>query len=161
MTRATARIGAILALLAAGAAAWWWMRPERQIDTILHDVASAFTHERPDSGIETLAAVAAIEKHLAADVSIQARDSRIDGRAEVITAAARVRTARPAMRVQFYDRRIAFASDTEASVTVTAEVTTGTASGEDVVDVHQVRATVRKIDGRWVVSTARASAGES
>jgi hypothetical protein len=156
MTLRKAGIAAVLALLAAAAAYWWWMRPERQIQGILDDVAATFTHDGAESGLEALAAVAAVETHLASDVSIQAPDStRIDGRQEAITAAARVRAATRMMRLRFFDPRITFAGDASATVAVTIEVTRRTESGKDLVDVHDVTATIQKSDDRWVVSSAR------
>jgi len=151
-----AGIAAVLALLAVGAACWWWIRPERQIQAILDDVAAAFTHQGAEGGLDALAAAAALQRHLASDISIEGLDStRIEGRQEVITAAARVRARSPMMRVRFFDPRIAFASETSATVTVTTEVTARTESGEDLVDVHHVTATFHKPADRWVVSTAR------
>ena len=153
------RIGAILGLLAAGATAyWWWTRPERQIRAILDDVAGALTYEAGTSGLETLAAVATLEPHLADDVSVQAGGApTIEGRDAVITAGARLRARTPAMRVRFFDTRITFADDRTATLVTTAEAATTTAAGEQRVEVHQVLATVTRSADRWVVSNARAS----
>lgn len=155
MRRPTARIAAVLALLAVGAAAYrWWTSPTRQIHAILSGVAAALSHDEPDAGLQSLSAAAALQQHLAVDVSLETPQSRIAGRQEVIAAAARLRAARPTMRVRFFDPEIAFAGETSATVRVTAEVTTGNDSGEDVVDVHQVLATVEETNDRWVVSRA-------
>jgi hypothetical protein len=157
MTARNAGMAAVLALLLAATAGWWWTRPERQIHAILDDIAAALTHEGGDSGLQALAAAAAIEKHLAEDVAVDVGGERgIQGRDAVVTAAARLRSQTTAMRVRFLDPRITFADDAAASVTVTAEVTTGEA-GADVVNVHQVTATIRQSNDRWVVASAHAS----
>ena len=136
----------------------WWASPERQIRAILDDVAAAFTHEAPESGLTALGAVAALEDHLALDISIEVNGSpRISGRRDAITAAARLRAASPMMRVRFFDPRIAFAGDRSATVSATAEVTTRDASGEETVEVRQVTAGVAKPDDRWVVSSVRSA----
>jgi hypothetical protein len=155
----TVRIGAILALLATGATAyWWWRRPERQIRAILDDVAEALTYEAGTGGLETLAAVAALEPHLADDVSVQAGGAAaIEGRDAVVTAGARLRARTPAMRVRFFDTRITFADDRTATLVATAEAALKTTAGEQRVEVHQVLATVTRQADRWVVSIARAS----
>jgi hypothetical protein len=156
MTARHAGMAAILALLLAGAAGWWWTRPERQIRAILDDVAAALTHEGGESGLETLAAAAAIQEHLAENVSVDIGESRrIEGRDAVVTAVARRRAQTTPMRLRFLDPRITFTDDV-ASVAVTAEVTTGEA-GADVVNVHQVAATIRQSNDRWVVASVRAS----
>jgi hypothetical protein len=156
MSRRTLRIVAVLALAAAVAAAYrWWVSPERQIRAILDDVAAAFTHESRGSGLDALANVAALQRHLADNITVAAADgTRIAGRQEVITAAARIRAAAPARRVRFFDPRISIDGG-RATLAVTAEVTTRADSGEDLVDVHQVRATLARPQGRWLVSEAR------
>ena len=159
MSPRNGRIGAILALLAAGALAWWWWtRPERQIHAILDATATALSSEAGESGLETLAAVAALEPHLADDISVQAGDTpAIDGREAVITAGARLRARQPAMRVRFLDPRITFADADTATVAATAEAAVTTAGGAQRVDLYQVIGTVTRRAGRWVVSIARAS----
>lgn len=155
-----AAIPAFLVLLA-GAAYWWWMRPERQIQAILDDVAVAFTHDAKDSGLQSLAAVAALRPHLADDVSFEGPGSaRIEGREEVITAAARVRAGSQRRRVRFFDPEVTLTGDASATVTVTSEVATGTESGQDSLDVHRVTATLHRIANRWVVSNARIASGD-
>ena len=158
MSRRTLMMAAAVALIAGVAAGYrWWASPDREIRAILDAVASAFTHERRDSGLDALTDVAALQVHLADDVSIEGGDgTRLSGRQEVITAAARVRAAAAARRVRFFDPEIVFDSATAATLSVTAEVTTRSDSGEDVVDVHQVVATVVKPQDRWLVSSARA-----
>jgi hypothetical protein len=92
------------------------------------------TYDEAGSGLDALTAVAALQKHLAADVVIERGKS---------------------LRVRFFDARIARADDASVTVSVTAEVMTRGDSGEDVVDVHQVVATLTTPLDRWVVTTAR------
>jgi hypothetical protein len=160
VTLRKAGIGAVLALLAA-AGYWWWRRPERQIQAILDDVAEAFTHDGKDSGLESLAAVAALRPHLAPDVSFELPGSaRIEGREAAITAAARVRARSQSVRVRFFDAETTFTDDASAEVVVTSEVATATESGQDLIDVHRLTATLHRIANRWVVSHARIRAGD-
>lgn len=156
--RPPARAALVVAALAAGVAAYlWWTSPERRIARILTAVDSAFSHEEPGSGLEALSAVAALQQHLAADVAIDTGrpSGPIAGRQEVISIAARVRAGTPMMRIQWFDTEIDLEDDTRASVTSTAQVTTANASGQEVVEVHEVEARVEKRDGEWVVTTAR------
>ena len=160
MRRRSARIVLVVALVAASAAAYsWWARPERQIRALLRDVAAALSSDPGESSLATLAGVAALEAHLADDISIQAADGvPIEGRDVAITAAARYRARNPVL-VRFLDPAIMFEGDDAATVVVTAEVSTRSATAEGGVEVYQVRATLRRSEGRWLVSTAHASAG--
>ena len=157
MSRRHARIAAAFALLVGLIVGYrWWMNPERQIRAILNDVAAAFTHETPGSGLDALTDVAALQRHLADDVWVETADAvRISGRQEVITAAARVRARSRMRRLRFFDPRIDFANDASATVAVTAEVRTRDGSGDDLVDVHQVLAMLEKPEDRWLVSSVR------
>lgn len=161
MTRRHAGIAAVVALLVAGGAFHrWWTGPERQIRAILDAVAAAMTHAEPDTGLQSLSAAAALQPHLALDVVVETPDTRIGGRHEVVAVAARVRAASPALRLRFFDPRVRLTGETSATLSATAEVITTNESGEDLVDVHQVVATVDKAGDRWVVSHARTMAGE-
>lgn len=162
MSRRNLRIAAVLALLIALAAGYrWWSSPERQIRAILADVAAAFTHDGRDSGLEALAAAARLQPHLAEDVTLQAGTATaISGRDAAVTAAARIRSASGGMRVRFFDPRIAVTDEARASLSVTSEVTTRSDSGEDVVDVLQVTATLERTADRWVVTSARTASEE-
>lgn len=160
MRRGPAQVVLVVALAAAAAGAyWWWARPERQIRALLRDAGAALTSEPGESSLATLAGVAALEEHLASDVSIAPADSApIQGRDAVITAAARYRARNPVL-VRFFDPEITFDSEDEATVVVTAEVTTRAGTAEGNVEVHQVTATVKRSERRWVVSTARSDDG--
>ena len=151
-----ARILMIVVVAAAAAGAWWWWsQPTRQIRAILGDVATALTSEPGESSLETLGAAAALERHLAEDVVVERRDGEsIAGRDAVITAAARARAQRP-RRLRFFDPRITLVGDGEATVVITAEAITQSAAGNGEVEVYEVMATLRRADGRWLVSTAR------
>jgi hypothetical protein len=85
---------------------------------------------------------------------IELPQARFAGRQEIVALAARVRAATPMMRVRFFDPRITVV-DASATLAVTAEVTTRHDSAQDVVDVHQVTASLAEIDDKWVVSSAR------
>lgn len=156
MTHRSARILIIVVVAAAAAGAWWWWsRPTRQIQAILGAVATALTSEPGESSLETLAAAAALERHLAEDVVVEGGDGEsIVGRDAVITAAARARAQRP-RRLRFFDPRITLVGDGEATVVVTAEAIAQSAAGDGEVEVYQVMAILRRSDRRWLVSTAR------
>ena len=158
MPRRIPQIAAVLAVIVVAAASWtWWRSPERQIRAILDDVAEAFTHDEPASGIEALTAAASLQRHLASDVRIQPpRGEVITGRDAAVSAGARLRASSPARRVRFFDPDIRLDGDASASLAVTAEVTVPTSSGQDLVEVHQLTATLINQDGTWRVSAVAA-----
>ena len=161
--RLPARAAVAIAVLAAIFAAYqWWNSPERQIARILTAVDAALTHEEPGTGLDALTAVAELQQYLAPDVSIETGgpSGPITGRQDAVSVAARIRAGSPMMRIQWFDTEIAFEGETRAEVRSTAQVTMADASGQEVVDVHQVEARVEKQDGVWVVTAARRDPGQ-
>jgi hypothetical protein len=150
--------------MAVAAGGWtWWRSPERRIQAMLDDVAAAFTHDEPATGLDALTAAATLQRHLAEDVRIEPPGGApITGRDAAVSAAARVRAVSPARRVRFFDPEVQLDGASSARLAVTAEVTTRTSSGQDLVEVHQVAAALINQDDRWQVSSARsARRGES
>ena len=156
--RPPARIALLVLLVAVAAAAGyrWWASPERQVRRILDDTAAALTHAAPDSGLEALTAAAALQPHLAPDITVTPGGDAvpIQGRQEVVAAAARYRAATPMLRVRFYDPVITLGGE-QGQVRATVEVTQRDAAGQDVVAVHAVAASVTRARDRWVVTSAR------
>jgi hypothetical protein len=158
--RMPARVAVVLLVFAGAWTAYqWWTSPERQIRRILDAVVSALNHDQPESGLVGLGAVAALQQHLAADVSVDTGSPTgpVTGRQDVISLAARLRAGTPMLRIQFFDADISLHSDTAATLRATMQVTTRSESGDDIADVYQVSATLQKSAGQWVVTTARTS----
>lgn len=160
MTNRTVRTIGVLTLVAVGAAGWlWWSNPERQIRAILDDAAAALSAEPGEDSLDTLAAAAALQRHLAPDIVVTGPDGvPLIGRDTVVTAAARLRARQ--VRVRFFDPSITVNGD-GASVRAIAEVTTRPTTGDGAVEVYDVEGILRWSDGRWLVATARASDDES
>ena len=81
-----------------------------------------------------LTAVASLQPHLTADVSIDVNGNSlpIRGRQEVIATATRVRASSPMMRVQFFDPETAISADSSGTTKVTVQMTTRDSGGQDV-----------------------------
>ena len=79
-----------------------------------------------------------------------------DRRDAAVSAGARLRASIPARRVRFFDPDIRLDGDASASLAVTAEVTVPASSGQDLVEVHQLTATLINQDGTWRVSAVAA-----
>jgi hypothetical protein len=147
----------ILALAAAVGMYQWWFSAERQIHRVLAAVPAALNHEQPDTGLAALTAVAALQALLALDVALDPGGGvpPIVGRQDVVSAAARARTATPRLRVQFFDNQVTLQHDAAATATLTAQVVTVDPSGAELAEAYDVEATLEKQDGAWVVTKAR------
>jgi hypothetical protein len=153
------RVAAVAALLAGAAAAWtWWNGAERQIRRTLDGLADGLSHDAPASPLAAVAAVAGMQQYLAEDVVVEAggRFQAISGRSAVLSAAARVRSAVPAIRVEFVDLRVTVGQEgTSASVEGTASVEITDRAGQRRTDAREVVVEMRTEEGRWVVQRAR------
>jgi len=155
---APARVALVaVALVAVVAGYRWWSSPERQINTLLSDVATALSHESAETDLRALTAVASLQTHLTLDVSIEMGGSStpIRGRQEIIATATRVRASNSMMRVQFFDPEIAITGDTSGTTRVTAQVTTRDSSGQEVAAAYTVAMNLVLADGRWQIASAR------
>jgi SnoaL-like domain len=153
-----ARVAIVAVALAATVEGYrWWTSPERQIQRILADVASAMSHESPETDLRALTALAAVQNHLALDVSIDAGPvlGPVSGRQEVLALAARLRASTPMMQVQVFDPEIALADGTAATTRVTLQVTARDAAGEEVASAHVLLIALARVEGHWVVTRAR------
>jgi len=147
----------VAALVAVVAGYHWWNSPERQVNQLLADVARALSHESAETDLRALTAVASLQTHLTADVSIDAGDNSlpIRGRQEVIATATRARTSSPMMRVQFFDPEIAISADSSGTTKVTVQVTTRDSGGQEVAAAYTVSMSLVLADGRWQIASAR------
>lgn len=146
-----------VALVAVVAGYRWWSSPERQINTLLSDVATALSHESAETDLRALTAVASLQAHLTPDVSIEmgGGSTPIRGRQEIIATATRVRASRSMMRVQFFDPEIAITGDTFGTTRVTVQVTTRDSSSQEVAAAYTVAMNLVLADGRWQIASAR------
>jgi len=146
---------AALVLMVAGYR--WWNSPERQVNRLLSDVATALSHESADTDLRALTAVASLQAHLAPDVSIDLGGGSppIRGRQDVMATAARVRASSSMMRVQFFDPDIAISGDASGTTRVTVQVTTRDASGQELAAAYTVSMNLVLAEGRWQIASAR------
>jgi hypothetical protein len=134
----------------------WWNSPERRINRMLSEVASALSHDGVEADLRALAAVASLHNHLRPDVTIDlGRGSQLRGRQDAIAMAARVRTTTPMMRVQFFDPEIRLSADAAGTTRVTVQVTTRGAGDDEVAAAHVVLIDLVRADGRWQIASAR------
>ncbi len=137
----------------------WWNSPERQIRRALAEIAAGFSHDQVASPLGAVSAVADMQPLLAEDIVLEpgGRFDPIRGRASVLAAAARLRTALPALRVEFADVVVSLAPDgTTASVDGTVSAVVTDRAGQETTDAREFAAQMRLVNGRWVVAHVRA-----
>src|SRR5262249_38830997 len=150
------RVAILVAALVAVVAGYrWWNSPERQVNRLLSDISTALSHESAETDLRALTAVASLQTHLTADVSIDMGGGSppVRGRQDVIAMATRVRVSSPMMRVQFFDPEIAIAGDTGATK-VTVQVTTRDSGGEELAAAYTVSMNLVLAEGRWQIASA-------
>ena len=155
-----ARIVLIVVLAAAAVGAYrWWNSPERQIHRVLAGLAEDLSHDQPATGVGAVTAVAGLQQYFAVDVVVEPGGSvpPLTGRDAVLGAAARLYAAVPSLQVEFVDVRIDLGTTgTNATVDCTASARVSDRGGQPSVDAREVIMTLRVIDGRWVIDSARA-----
>ncbi len=151
------RVAIVVAALVGLTAGYrWWNSPERHINRMLAEVASALSHDDAETDLRALATVASLQNHLHPDVSIDlGRGSPVRGRQDAIAMAARVRATTPVMRVQFFDPEIRLSGDSSGTTRVTVQVTTREAGGGEAAAAHVVAMELVRTEGRWQIVSAR------
>lgn len=155
---APVRVAILVAALVAVVGGYrWWNSAERQVNQLLSDVATALTHENAETDLRAVTAIASLQAHLTADVSIDmgGGSTPIRGRQEVMATAARVRASSPMMRVQFFDPEIDISGDASGTTRVTVQLTTRDAGGQELAAAYTVSMNLVVTDGRWQIASAR------
>ncbi len=155
-----ARVGVIVLVIGASIAGYrWWTSPERRIRRVLDGVAEGFSHDAPATALGAVAAVAALQPYLAPEVTVEPGRPLgvVTGRDAVLATAARLRSSTPSMRIEFVDVQINVGADNQsAEVDCTAMATLQDRAGQESVDAREVIITMNTLDGRWVITRARA-----
>lgn len=155
-----ASIASLIVVVATAVGAYvWWNSPERQIRRVLADVADAMSHDAPVRGLAAAAAAAELQDSLAADVVVETGRpfGALKGRDAVVSAATRILMVTPSMRLEFVDTKVAVAADgRSATVDCSAVATMTDRTGQQSVDAHEVMMTMNRVNGAWVISSAKA-----
>ena len=130
------RVAIVVAALVGLTAGYrWWNSPERHINRMLSDVASALSHDGAETDLRALATVASLQNHRHPDVTIDlGRGSLLRGR--------------------FFDSEIRLTGDM-GTTRVTVQVTTRDAGGDEVAAAHVVSIELVRTEGRWQIANAR------
>ena len=150
---------AILVVVAVGGAYLWWSSPERQIRRVLSDIAEALSYDAPATALGAASSAASLQPYFAPDVTIEPGEpyGRVKGRDAVLAAAARLRSRAAAFRVEFVDLQVSLAADKRsARIDCTATATVQDGPGQESMDAREIMMTMNTMDGRWVITWARA-----
>lgn len=151
-------IGAIVVALVAAFGVYQVRNtPERQIRSVLDEVAGAMTHEKPESGLMAAAAATSLQAYLAPRITVDTGRPLgvLTGSQDVAAAAARLRVVTEMMRVEFVDVEVSVTGGTSATVHATVKITTQRGSDGEVVDARELIASFTQLQGRWVVDSVQ------
>ncbi len=138
---------------------WGWRilfpRPEEVIRKRLNDLARAVSSSGSEGVVVKAAKAQAVVAYCTPDVEVVVDvpgypHHEIHGSAELLEAAAAVRTYRPGFKVQFLDIVVTVAPDQNSAV---ADLTArGDMPRERDFSVQELRFKMKKVDGKWLVS---------
>lgn len=138
--------------------AWsWWFSDQRAIRHQLAAIAAALTVRPGEGDLGPVTRAAALRKALAPDVRVSAGGQEIVSRDAVLGLATRWSAPAGGLTVEFDDVQVTVHDDREsADVYCTAKLTGASPQGgEPTVDAREVTVGFVKLDGDWVVSSAK------
>jgi ketosteroid isomerase-like protein len=151
------RVGALTLL--AGLGYWGWgvlfPHPEQAIRKRLNELARAASFSGGEGALVKVAKAQAVTAFCTEDVAIIVEvpgypRQEIHGTAELLQAAAAIRTYREGFKVQFFDIVVKVAPDQKTAV---ADLTArGDVPRERDFSVQELRFKLKKVDGKWLVS---------
>jgi hypothetical protein len=135
----------------------WWFNPTREVQRRLNDIAAALSTSDGEPPMARVTRAAQLRKYLAPDVVVRTGAGELAARDAIVGAVAGFMPPPGGWNVQFVDVQIRVDRSTGASADVymTVEVNGRDArTGQPTVDAREATATLKKIDGEWLVSTA-------
>jgi hypothetical protein len=136
----------------------WWLNPTRAVQRRLNQIAAALSVPDNEAPLTRVARAAQLRTYLAQDVRVRLGDASEAASREQIVAAVSSFTPPPGgWNIQFVDVRVRVNHDTsaDADAYLTLEVNgRDPQTGQPTVDTREAVATLKKVDGEWVVATA-------
>jgi hypothetical protein len=136
----------------------WWLNPTRAVQRRLSQIAAALSAPDDEAPVTRVARAAQLRKFLAQDVRVRLGDaSEAVSREQIVGAVSSFTPPAGGWNVQFVDVRVQVNHDTSANADayLTLEVNgRDPRTGQPTVDTREAAATLKKIDGEWVVATA-------
>jgi len=136
----------------------WWLNPTRAVQRRLSQIATALSAPDDEAPVARVARAAQLRKYLAQDVRVRLGDaSEAVSREQIVGAVSSFTPPAGGWNVQFVDVQVRVNHDTSANADayLTLEVNgRDPRTGQPTVDTREAAATLKKIDGEWVVATA-------
>lgn len=135
----------------------WWFNPTRAVQRRLSEIAAALSVPDNEAAVARVARAAQLRKYLAPDVQVRMGPSEIVSRDQIVGAVAAFAPAPGGWNIQFVDVqvRVNHTTNADADAYMTVEVNShDPRTGQPTVDAREAAATMKKIDGEWVVATA-------
>ena len=136
----------------------WWFNPTRAVQRRLSQIAAALSVPDSEPPVTRVARAAQIRKYLAQDVRVRIGDaSDAISREQIVGAVSSFTPPPGGWNIQFVDVqvRVNHTTSADADAYLTLEVNGRDAqTGQPTVDTREAAATLKKIDGEWVIATA-------
>jgi hypothetical protein len=148
----------LLVVAAVAAAAWTlWPNEERKVRARLEALAATVSVPPTETGLARAARAAGARSFFAPDVRVELPDSvgpSLHGRDEIVGLVARLPVPPEGTRVELLDLKVEVAGD-QADARANARLLTADVKDPQILDARMVALTLRKVDGSWLVASAR------
>ena len=134
-----------------------WFNPTRAVQRRLSDIAAALSAPDNEPPMARIGRAAQLRKYLAEDIRVRTGGQELTSRDQIVGFVGAFTPPPGGWNVQFVDVQVRVNHDTnaDADAYMTVEINTrDPRTGQPQVDGREAAATLKKIDGEWVVATA-------
>ena len=135
----------------------WWFNPTRAVQRRLNEIAAALSAPDNEPPVARIGRAAQLRKYLADDIRVQVGTRELTSRDQIVGAVGAFTPPPGGWNVQFVDVQIRVNHDTsaDADAYMTVEVNArDPQTSQPTVDAREAAATLKKVDGEWVIATA-------
>ena len=155
MTKGSAYVAVVFALLFGYFGYQWWLNPARAVKGRLGEVAAALSVPETESDIAHVARLARLRRYLADDLRVSAGAEQIRSRDAAVAAAEGWKPQPGSGDVHFADVQVFIESETAAHAYLAVELTSlDPERGHPTVSSRDASVSLAKRDGEWVITEA-------
>ena len=162
MTKGSAYVAVVFALLFGYFGYQWWFNPSRAVKQRLGEVAAALSVPEGETDIAHVARLARLRGYLADDLHVRAGTEEIRSRDTAVAVAAGWKPQPGSGDVHFADVQVFIESETAAHAYLAVELTSiDRQSGQPTVDSRDASVSLEKRNAAWVITNAESKESPS
>jgi hypothetical protein len=164
MTKGSAYVAVVFALLFGYFGYQWWFNPSRMVKQRLGEVAAALSVPEGETDIAHVARLAQLRRYLADDVHVHVRAGaqELRSRDTAVAVAAGWKPEPGSGDVRFADVQVFIESETAAHAYLAVELTSrDRQSGQPTVDSRDASVSLARRNGEWVITDAESKESPS